>query len=250
MDMDLTEIAGIGVTLNDDGTVSFPGIPEERKAGERLFSAAKDYYLDEGTNNNRILYRIYRDVCLPEHKEIIASKDLRYDVVSISPGKIGREFIKTIGHYHPKADDNEAYPEIYEVLHGSAILLLQDENIADAIEIHAEVGAKVLIPPGYGHITINPGSDYLVFSNIISNTFTSVYGLVEKNHGGVYYYIEENGTRKWIKNPFYKKHPELKKMEPGQMPIIVGLRGPLYQNLIEDPFRFACMNNPQLCPSF
>ncbi|MEZ4813238.1 MAG: glucose-6-phosphate isomerase family protein [Caldisericia bacterium] len=225
--MDLKEIAGISAVLDVDGSLSFPDIPDGVKASERLFSAAKDYYYDETHNNNKILYRVYRDVCLPEHKELISSNNLRYDMVSISPGKIGREFIKTIGHYHPKADGNEAYPEIYEVLHGSAILLLQDENIADAIEVYAEVGAKVLIPPGYGHITINPGNEYLVFSNIISNTFTSVYGLMEKNHGGVYYYIEENGIRKWMKNPFYNKHPELKTLETGQMPMIAGLIGPL-----------------------
>lgn len=248
-DMDLSKIAGIGVELNEDGTVSFPKISNPPKVGERLFSAARDYYLDESVAVSTVLYRVYRDVCLEEHRELISSKSLRYDVVSISPGKIGREYIKTIGHYHPKADDNEAYPEIYEVLHGSAILLLQDENIADAIAIHAGVGSQVLIPPGYGHITINPGTEHLVFSNVISSTFTSVYGIMEKFHGGAYYYIED-GEPKWIENSNYEKHPKLKTLEPGQMPMIVGLRGSLYQNLIEDPFRFACLNHPRLCPSF
>ncbi len=248
--MDLSKTAGISVELNKDGTVSFPDVENPPIPGIRHFSDAKRYYTYGTAPNAQILYRIYRDVCFEEHREMIAGHDLRYDIVSMSPGKIGGEFIKTNGHYHPKADDDEPYPEIYEVLHGSTVLLLQDEHVADAIAIEAGVGAQILIPPGYGHITINPTDDYLVFCNVISSNFTSVYNMIEKRNGGVYYFIEDKGEKKWIKNPDYTKYPKLKHIEPGQMPIIVGLRGPLYTNLIEDPYRFACLNNPRLCPVF
>lgn len=248
--MNLSKIAGISIELNEDGTVSFLDIEHPPKPGIRYFSDARRFYSYGSSSASKVLYWVYRDVCYEEHRSLIAQHDLRYDVVSVSPGKIGCEFIKTNGHYHPRADDDEPYPEIYEVLHGSTILLLQDEHIADAIAIEAGVGAQVLIPPGYGHITINPTDEQLVFCNVISRSFTSVYNMINRMNGGVYYLIEDQGERKWVHNPNYTKFPRLKHCEPGQMPIIVGLKGPLYTNLVEDPYRFACLNNPRLCPAF
>ena len=31
---------------------------------------------------------------------------LRYDITVIYPGLIGSEYVKTLGHYHPKVPDN------------------------------------------------------------------------------------------------------------------------------------------------
>ncbi|HOO97624.1 MAG TPA: glucose-6-phosphate isomerase family protein [Caldisericia bacterium] len=249
--MTLTDIAGLPLELDVEGCeVSFPGVDICPEYSERIFSKAKQFYLDGCSDGDRVLYKMWRDVHLPEHEELIRNSKLRYDIVLICSGQVGREYIKTIGHYHPKADEDEAYPEIYEVLHGEGVLLLQDENIADAIAVPVKAGNQVFIPPGYGHISINTGDECLVFSNILSDYFTSVYGVMEKNCGGVYYLTKSEGGPEWIENPNYQKHPTLRTLGPGQMPMIVGLSGPLYTNLIEDPFRFACLKNPRLCPSF
>ncbi len=248
--MNLSEIAGITLTLNADGTVSFPDTTEQIETQIRFFSDASRYYTFGSAEASKILYRIYRDVCNENDRKLIEQHDLRYDVVSISPGKIGAEFIKTNGHYHPRAEDDEPYPEIYEVLHGSTTLLLQDEHLADAIAIEAGVGAQILIPPGYGHITINTSDEQLVFCNVISRNFTSIYSMIKRLNGGVYYLIEEDTQKKWVKNPDYSKYPVLKHCEPGQLPIIIGLNGPLYTNLVEDPYRLSCLNNPRLCPAY
>jgi len=49
-------------------------------------------------------------------------------------------------------------------------------------------GDTVFIPPGYGHVTINP-SDHrtLVMANVVSNAFSSEYRHYEEMCGGVYY---------------------------------------------------------------
>ena len=129
-------------------------------------------------------------MCRVQDKELIAKYGLRYDVTVIRPGQIGREFIKTAGHYHPLKPQTEfSYPEVYEVLAGKAHYLLQtepDEDGIDAILIEAVAGDKVLIPPGYGHITINPGQEYLIMSNWVAADFSSIYGPIKELGGGAF----------------------------------------------------------------
>ncbi len=52
------------------------------------------------------------------------------------------------------------YPELYEVLKGDANYLLQraqnEERVDEVILVKATRGDKVIIPPNYGHVTINP----------------------------------------------------------------------------------------------
>jgi oxalate decarboxylase/phosphoglucose isomerase-like protein (cupin superfamily) len=59
---------------------------------------------------------------------------------------------------HPKL--RYTYRELYEVLKGDAHYLLQraqnKERVDEAILVKATRGDKVLIPPNYGHVTINP----------------------------------------------------------------------------------------------
>lgn len=85
---------------------------------------------------------------------------LRYDITVIPPAKFGKEYVKTAGHYHPKAPKSDvSYTEIYQVLEGSATYLLQKAGrkgrVLDVAVVEAEKGDIVFIPPDYGHITIN-----------------------------------------------------------------------------------------------
>ena len=127
----------------------------------------------------------------------------------IRAGRIGREYIKTAGHYHPlKEGTDTSYPEVYEVLSGRAHYLLQTEPGEDGVEallIEAFPGDKVLIPPGYGHITINPGNVPLIMSNWVAAGFASVYGPVRELGGGAYFEIAAaGGGEEFIVNPNYR----------------------------------------------
>jgi len=92
----------------------------------------------------------------------IKEKGLRYDITIIPPNKLGMEFVKTAGHYHPFLPGSKmTYPELYEVLEGEAHYLLQrreqergTERITDVVVVKAKKGDKVIIPPNYGHVTI------------------------------------------------------------------------------------------------
>ncbi len=146
--------------------------------------------------------------------------ELRYDITVLSAETLGDEFNKTKGHYHIGA-----YPELYMVLEGQAIYLLQKRNDAGDIEdvyaVKVKKGECAIMPPFYGHVTINPSeSEELKMANWVSDNCKSDYSLFEKNQGACYYYVktaasaEALGEGTWIKNENYKNVPELRFEEP------------------------------------
>jgi glucose-6-phosphate isomerase len=148
-----------------------------------------------------------------EEKERIEKNELRFDITVIPPRKIGKEFIKTFGHYHSFAN-GLAYPEIYQVLEGKAYYLLQrsknEKEVDDVICFEAEKGDIILIKSNYGHVTINPTDKTLIMANWVYKDLKGNYEIFQKMRGACYYYLE-NG---WVKNPNYEKIPELRFEKP------------------------------------
>ena len=147
------------------------------------------------------LYYMYRG---------IKKKDgLRYDITVIPARMLGKEFVKTKGHEHTKN-----FGEIYIVLKGNAIFLIQKrnrKNIEEVFAIRAKKGDVAIIPAGYGHFTINPSpKKTLVLANWVSEKCKSNYLQIEKMKGACYYYTKDG----WIKNENYKKIPPLKFKKP------------------------------------
>jgi len=137
---------------------------------------------------------------------------VRYDITVIPAKMLGSEFVKTVGHYHPGK-----YGEVYIVLEGEAIYLMQkrsteDENaIEDCYAVKAKKGDVIIIPSFYGHSTINPSkTQELKMANWASDNFKSDYSLYKKLQGACYYYTEQG----WIKNENYKSVSELRFEEP------------------------------------
>lgn len=142
----------------------------------------------------------------------IEEKDgLRYDITVIPARMLGQEFVKTAGHEHI---DN--FGEVYIVLNGRAIYLMQKMlhrsrfQIEDVFAVEAKKGDVAVIPPGYGHVTINPGKKSLKMANWLSKNCQSDYQLFGKMHGACYFYTK-NG---WVKNKNYKKVPKLHFKKP------------------------------------
>ncbi len=155
-------------------------------------------------------YYMFRDVYhkKDDHK-LISKAGLRYDYTVIPPNKVGKEYIKTYGHYHPLVTEKLSYPEVYQVQSGKAIYLLQKadgDKVNEVLAIFAEGGDVVIIPPNFGHVTINPSNEYLVMTNWVCRDFKSIYDPYTKMRGACYYYTEDG----WIKNKNYSLVPELK----------------------------------------
>ncbi len=95
------------------------------------------------------LYYMYRDLAENEiDRRKIVENDLRYDITIISSLMLGKEFNKTIGHDHPIVPGTDmTYPELYEVLEGEAIFLLQDsdnDEIKDVFAVKAKKEIRLL----------------------------------------------------------------------------------------------------------
>jgi glucose-6-phosphate isomerase len=142
------------------------------------------------------VYYIFREISKPEPFD-----DLRIDLTIIPPKMLGREFVKTKGHYHIGN-----FGELYQVLMGEGIFLIQRKDLSDIYFVRASEGEFILIPPGYGHVTINPSGKILKIKNWIVKGCESDYQSIEKMEGFCYY-LSIDG---WIKNKIYKKIPKLR----------------------------------------
>lgn len=152
------------------------------------------------------LYYVYRGV---------KKKDgLRYDITIIPPKMLGKEFVKTAGHHH-----SGKYQEIYTVLKGKAIFLLQKSKgkiIEDIYTVKAEKGEVIIIPLDYGHLTINAGKQELILANWVWEKCQNIYNLFRKMKGAGYFYTKgpAKGEVNWKKNKNYKKIPKLHFKKP------------------------------------
>lgn len=139
----------------------------------------------------------------------IKRKDkLRYDITEIPAKMFGKEFPKTKGHEHC-----QNFQEIYTVLKGEALYLAQKcqgKKVLDVFAVFAKKGESVLIPKGYGHITINPSNNTLREANWVSENCKNIYNLFEKMNGACYFYTIDG----WIKNKNYKNIPKLRFEKP------------------------------------
>ena len=226
--------------LGWDGALPLPSV--------RTIDEMRSVLADNSCNGNTSLYFMYRDLAKSDtDRQWLHSHKLRYDITVIPPCTLCGEWVKTKGHYHPKNPAGIGYPEVYEVLDGEAKYLLQSRRLDDIVMISAHAGDIVIIPPDYGHISINPSVEKtLAMANIVSTEFESEYGEYETLHGAAYYAMSDGNLRK---NPHYPKIPEVRFPGANWRSAMHRLcQGPLY-NLIGSESVLGFLNNPEKYPS-
>jgi len=201
------------------------------------------------TAADRDAYFMYRDLSLtPTDAETIMHHKLRYDITIIPPFNMGLEFVKTYGHHHPRVNPKlrYTYPEVYEVLDGDAHYLLQrarnEESVDEVILVKATRGDKVIVPPNYGHVTVNPSERTLKMANWVCRSFVSLYLPYAKLRGAAYYELI-NG--RLLHNRAYHDVAEIRVAYPVEVPDY-GLvkRKPMYE-LIEEPYLLEFLTAPE-----
>ena len=218
------------------------GLPEPSK---RTIGDMENVLAVRPSNQNpeTQLYFMYRDLCKTHGDRVWLEKyHLRYDITRIPAGLINGEYVKTKGHYHPCNKNGVPFPEVYEVLSGYAYYLLQKRDHTDVIILPARTGDIVLIPPGYGHVTINPSKEELVMANLVSNDFASEYGEINDMHGAAYYYMKKDG---WVFNEAYGDRIPMHIILPKPIPEL-GLRpGRSLYDMVGSLDTLAVMNHPE-----
>src|SRR4030042_4601399 len=128
---------------------------------------------------NLELYYMYRG--------IRNKNSLRYDITAIPPLMLGNEFVKTKGNRN-----QGSFLEIYTVLRGEAIFLLQKSEkgkIKDVFAIKAKKGESVIDPAGYYIVSINPSKKLLKLGNWVPEDNKNAYEEIEKKQGAFYFFF-------------------------------------------------------------
>jgi len=164
-------------------------------------------FVDLDFSVDKDVYYMFRDVFRKE--------GVRFDITLIPPANIEGECAKTYGHSHPIAEKDLTYPEVYQVLFGNAVFLLQKYNRDRSMDVLLIKGGKndaLLIPPNFSHVTINPGNSLLVLANIVADGFESDYSEFKKSRGAAFYYMADGNVEQnanyVVKN---LEKPEIKK---------------------------------------
>lgn len=197
------------------------------------------------------LYFMYRDCVRPEDRQTAQALQLRYDITLLRPTRLGREFNKTKGHYHSERVRGLAYPELYEVLEGDALVLLQKRDgsrVSDVIALEAHPGDKVIVPPNYGHITINIGDQPLRMANWVSLSVESFYGPYEEKNGGAYWVLtseRSDSKPQYLPNIKYGRLPEMRLLSACEVSELNLTRQIPSYNLIKNPQCLRFLSHPE-----
>ncbi|MBI4173492.1 MAG: glucose-6-phosphate isomerase [Candidatus Aenigmarchaeota archaeon] len=206
----------------------------------------------DATFPKQVAYFMYRNAVRETDLGKFEKAGLRYDITVMEPGVIGTEYVKTAGHYHPYTPAGELrYPEIYEVIAGQALYVLQeigaDEGVVkQVLLVTAGPGDKVIMPPGCGHVTVNVGTDRLVMANIVSDEFQSIYAPYQERHGAACYIVAQAGRPAALANSHYAGLPEAQWLAPTSLQQFAQ---PLYRCAAEDLAKFEWLNKPATWPA-
>lgn len=205
----------------------------------------------------KLLYWMYRDVRLPRDEDEIRSRRLRFDLTVFNPGVLcvggqvreGDEWNKAAGHYHPYTVSGKTFPEIYEVVYGQGLFLLQEVDdifavppgVKSFIIVEAREGDVIIIPPNCAHPTVVIGDEPLVIANWVARAFDSQYTPVRLMRGVAYYIVKRGNGWAWERNPLYPSAPEPKVTGAKEN---VSFPRPLYQAFLKDPEAFEFLIPP------
>jgi glucose-6-phosphate isomerase len=242
----LHEASGLDIKLENNHLIYDERLfPVEPKS--RTYEEAKDVYLEKSAPKQE-LYFMYRYFEKESDADLFENNRCEYDITVLKTGKVGPEPIKTVGHYHAEVPGTEiSYPEVYEVITGEITYLLQTkpnaDNEVDVVIVEAKAGDKVIVPPNYGHISINRGAETAVSSNIQRRDLpaSADYDAFSEKNGGALYFDGSD----WTENYNYTvRSKRIVRPKPKPEWGIVADK-PLYTSFVENPEKFTWLTEPQ-----
>lgn len=223
----------------------------------RTFADMKTYIAEPDAIATRDpIYTVYRNIRRTGDAAKIDAAELRYDITVIPPGYFTgseKEFFRTAGHYHASLPGHDfTYPEVYEVISGRAYWLIQRPNrddpktLEEIYIVEAEPGEKVIIPPNFGHISINASSEPLVLSNWIAGGFAYDYQPYRELRGGGSRVIEGSvpDTIEFEPNRQYRYVPDIRKLRPKAVAEFGLVRSTPAYALVNDLTRLRFLRTP------
>ena len=201
-------------------------------------------------------YDFYKAIEKNGDRETFSSLDLRYDSTVILPGTANGEYKKTAGHFHlPIPGKPYSFPELYQVVNGTALFVMQKVDdyqkegpmkVKDVLLAEVHAGEAIVIPPDYGHCTVNICDEAMVFINLVPVNSKNYYDSVKYSRGmSVYVYKDDSGYR-LEKNPRYDFDCEPRVVVPGSSDALGIKKGvPVYTEYLKNPQLYTYLNDPE-----
>jgi len=175
------------------------GLSKGAKSTKRTLSQMQDMYLDADAAKNLVesgdplVYEFY-EVGAPEHEG-----DVAFGTSITYPGKVGKEYFMTKGHFHTILET----AEVYLTLSGSGYMLT--ENPDGDVQLHKlSAGEAVYVPKCYAHRTINTGDTPLVTFFAFRGDAGHDYGTIETRGYRKLVLEGEDGKATVVDNPKWK----------------------------------------------
>ena len=252
------ENSGLPIYRDDEtGKLALEAPLTYKGFAEKTLSQMKGLFADDSGNDpNENIYDVYRGIMDPKDEELFQTYDYQYDITVVKSGNVGMERKKTSGHYH-SYNEMRTYtiPEVYEVLEGTALFVLQradnfedtdyeNLDVSDLIIARVEAGQAIIVPPNYGHCSVNGGEGDLIFSNLAYVPCRIDYAPVQYYHGlGVYVDGHENEIQT-IVNGYYNKLPKAKLATVKENAALgILFHHPVYQEFKKRPEAFTFLGN-------
>ncbi|MEM2913028.1 MAG: glucose-6-phosphate isomerase family protein [Candidatus Bathyarchaeia archaeon] len=173
------------------------GISSYKVKVERHLSDLREYFSNKraveeilSKGEDPLIYTVYE---MPRGAE--GELDVGYTI--IYPGKIGKEYYFTKGHFHAK----DFTSEVYIGMKGEGKILMQNRR-GETKVLEIKPNVLVYIPPRFAHRSINTGNTELVFLAIYPSDAGHDYDIIRKT-GFAKIVIEKDGKPILVDNPNY-----------------------------------------------
>ena len=226
----------------------------------RTLDAIRKSLLDPQCTGPDPVYGIAMDVAREHDLAELKKRMLLYGIVAYSGGRLGKEPARSQGHVHAIAQHSGwSPPEVFEILFGRAIIYAQQSTDNDpgvCVAVSAEVGEKVVVPPGWAHCVINADpAQRMVFSAWCDRDYGFVYDGVRK-HGGLAWFpiLDSENQIVWQQNPSYAS-PHLTSHKARAYPELeLSPSLSLYEQFVQQPESLMYVSEPsrkeKLWPAF
>ena len=245
---DLTGIAGLAVGI-DGGNLQFNEAVTPPRLSVRVRSNLEPVWRAPALQPaDPELYGVYWGAVPTRDEPVFREQDLDHTYVIIHPGVWQGEYFKTQGHYHPPMAANRlGHPELYHVLAGRGLFLLQHANppdwqVDEVLAVDVEPGSIVVVQPDYGHLTINYGTDELVFEAFLTNGLKPVTASYQARQGGAAYCLETPEGPQIVPNARYEGQPLIQRSKATAWDLAAS--GAFYSAVARHLERFAWLREP------
>lgn len=176
------------------------GISQEAQSTKRPLSKMSGMYNDTDAfqeileKEDPLVYEFY-ELKIPN-----TDKDLLFGTSITYPGKVGKEYYMTKGHFHQVLDT----AEVYYTLSGEGYMLMETpegEWTAEALS----AGKAVYVPPRWAHRSINTGETPLITFFTFRGDAGHDYGTIELKGYRRLIVEGKDGKPEIIENPKWKQ---------------------------------------------